>query len=116
MQDCKNYLEASQIERKNCYLRKKKIDVDGFIKDLKEFVENNKLILKTQLRFKNERHNVLTEEINKIALSSNDDKRIQSIISIKTYGYKTSKDRICKKEKIKRNDIIKQYRNVQLNL
>ena len=40
----------------------------------KDFVKNNKLILKTQLGFKSERHNVFTEEINKIALSSNDDK------------------------------------------
>ena len=29
--------------------------------------------------FKSERHNVFTEEIYKLALSSNDDKRIQSI-------------------------------------
>ena len=29
---------------------------------------------KTQQRFKSERHYVFTEEINKIALSSNDDK------------------------------------------
>ena len=41
LQDYKNYLEASQIERKICYLMKKKIDVDSFIKDLKEFVGNN---------------------------------------------------------------------------
>ena len=30
--------------------------------------------------------NVFTEEINKIALSSNDDKRMQSIDSIETYA------------------------------
>ena len=44
----------------------------------------NKSVVKTQQRFKCERHNVLTEEINKIALSSNDDKRIQSIDSMET--------------------------------
>ena len=33
-------------------------------------------MLKIQQRFKNERHNVFTEVINKIALSSNDDKRM----------------------------------------
>ena len=33
-------------------------------------------MLKTQQRFKSEKHNVFTEKINKIALSSNDDKRI----------------------------------------
>ena len=44
--------------------------------------KKKKSILKTQQRFKNERHNVLTEEINKIALTSNDDKRMQSFYSI----------------------------------
>ena len=40
-------------------------------------MKNNKLILKTEQRFKRERHNVSTKRINKIGLSSNDDKRIQ---------------------------------------
>ena len=48
-------------------------------------IKNNKLILKTEQRVKNERHNVFTEEINKIALSSNDDKRMQSVDSTGTY-------------------------------
>ena len=42
----------------------------------KEFIKSNKLILKTKQRFKKERHNVFTEEINKIALSSDDHKRM----------------------------------------
>ena len=58
-------------------------------------------------RFKSERHNVFTEKINKIALSSNDDKRMQSIDSIKTYAYGTSKDLISEKEEIKCNNILK---------
>ena len=33
-------------------------------------------MLKTQQQFKSERHNVFTEEINKTALSSNDNKRM----------------------------------------
>ena len=49
----------------------------------KKFIENNRLILQTQQRFKTEIHNAFTEEINKIALSLNDDKRMQSIDSIK---------------------------------
>ena len=31
---------------------------------------------------------------------------------IETYAYEINEDLICKKEKIKRNDIIKQYKNV----
>ena len=35
---------------------------------------------------------------------------MQSIDSIETYAYGPSKDLICKKEKIKRNNIIKDYK------
>ena len=42
-------------------------------------------MLKTQQKFKSEKHNVFTEEINKIALNSNDDKRMQSVDSIETH-------------------------------
>ena len=41
----------------------------------KGFIKDNKLVLKTQQRFKSERHNIFTEEINKIALILNDDKK-----------------------------------------
>ena len=37
---------------------------------------------------------------------------MQSIDSIETYAHGMSKDLICKKEKIKRISIIKQYENV----
>ena len=39
---------------------------------------NDKTILKSQQRFKIDCHNVYNEQINKIALSSNDDKRLQT--------------------------------------
>ena len=39
---------------------------------------NNKIIRKLQQTFKSELHNVHTIEINKLALSSNDDKRLQT--------------------------------------
>ena len=38
-------------------------------KENKKFIKNNKSILKTQQRFKSERHNVFTKKVNKIALS-----------------------------------------------
>ena len=51
------------------YLEKNKINMDNLKKMHKQFIRNNKSILKTQQRFKSERHNVFIEEINKIALS-----------------------------------------------
>ena len=56
--------------------------------------------------------NVLTKDINKIASSSNDDKRMQSIGSIVTYAYRTSIDLLFEKDKIKRSNIPKQYKTV----
>ena len=60
--------------------------------------------------------NVFTEEINKIALSSNDDKRMQSIDSIEAFADSTSNDLLWKKKKeeLKCNNIIKQHKNVLL--
>ena len=48
--------------------------------------------LKPQQMLKSNKHNVFTEEIKKIALSSNDDKKMQSIDLIKIYEYGMSKD------------------------
>ena len=58
------------------------------------------------------KNNVFTEEVNKIAVSSNDDKRTQLIDSTETYAYEMSKGIACKKKKIKCSNIIKQYKNV----
>ena len=56
---CKNCLEAAQFENK--------IDVDSLKEQKKEFIKNNKLILKTQQRFRSEKHKA--KEIDKIAVS-----------------------------------------------
>ena len=49
---------------------------------------NNKTVYRSQKRFRSYFHDVYTEEVNKIALSSNDDKRLQT--SVTTYLYGTS--------------------------
>ena len=59
---------------------------------------NDKIILKSQQRFKSYNHNVYTEEINKITLSSNDDKRSQTSERIKTYPYGTNAFKVCENE------------------
>ena len=66
--------------------------MDSLWENQKELIKNNKLILKSEQRFRTEKHNMFTEEINKIALSSNEDKRIQSIDSVETCAYLRSID------------------------
>ena len=104
-QDYKNCLRAAKIENKINYLEKEKFDLDNHKEGQREFVKN-KLRLKTQQGFKSERHNVFTEEINKISLSSNDDKRMSSIGLTEKYAYGTSRDIIYVKEKIKHYNVI----------
>ena len=69
VEDYENCLEATQIENEIKHSEKDKADVGSLKEDQKEFIKNNTLIWKTQQRFKSQRHNVFTEEINKIALS-----------------------------------------------
>ena len=52
---------------------------------------NNKTVYRSQERFKSYYHDVYREEVNKIALSSNDNKRLQISDRITTYPYGTSK-------------------------
>ena len=47
-------------------------------------------LCRSQKRFKSYCHDVYTEEVNTIALSSNDDKTIQTSDRITTYPYETS--------------------------
>ena len=56
---------------------------------------NDKTIVKSQQRFKSDCHNVCTEQINNIALSSNDDKRLQTFDKITTYPYGTNAFKVC---------------------
>ena len=50
----------------------------------------NEIILKSQQRLKSEGHCAYTEEVVKIALSSNDDKRLQTFDRITAYSYGTN--------------------------
>ena len=51
---------------------------------------NDEVIIKSQQRFRSDHHKVYTEEVNKIALRSNDDKRIQTFDKVKTFPYGTN--------------------------
>ena len=59
---------------------------------------NNETIYRSQERFKSYNHDVYREEVNKIALSSNDDKRMQTFDRITTYPYGTNAFKGCESE------------------
>ena len=73
--------------------------------DYKDCLLSNNIVLKSQQGFKSERHDVYTEEVNKIALSSNDDKRLQTFDKITTYPYGTSAGKVCKAELLSKVNI-----------
>ena len=58
----------------------------------KDCLFNGEVILKSQQRFNIDYHKVYTEEVNKIALSSNDDKRLKTFDETKTYPYRTTNE------------------------
>ena len=64
---------------KKCIIKQKLM-----FENYKHCLVNNKTVNRSQERFKNYYHDVYTEEINKIALSSNDDKRLQTSDKITT--------------------------------
>ena len=61
--------------------------------DYKNCLLKDEILLKSQQRFISKKHDVYTEDINKVALSNNDDKRIVSSDKITSfpYGYKDKK-------------------------
>ena len=67
----------------------KKCEIERMIKfdDYKNCLLNGEVILESQQRFISKGHDVYTENINKIALSSNDNKRIVSSDKITSYSY-----------------------------
>ena len=59
---------------------------------------SEKTIFKKQQRFKSYYHDVFTEEINKVALSSNDNKRIQTFDKATTFPQETPTVKVCENE------------------
>ena len=69
-------------------------------KNYKNCQFNDKTILKSQQKFKSGCHNVYTEQVNEIALSSNDDKRLQTFDKITTYPYRANTFNVCESKMI----------------
>ena len=69
----------------------------------KDCLFENKIILKSQQRFTIEARCVYTKEINKIVLSSNDDKRLRTLDQITIYPYGTNAFKVCKIEMLNKH-------------
>ena len=83
------------------YVIKQKLLFQNF----KDCLFNNKTVYRSQQRFKSYNHDVYTEEVNKIALSSNDDKRLQTFDRITTYPYGTNAFKVCESEMLTVKDL-----------
>ena len=68
------------------------------LENYKDSSFNDKIILRLQQRFINDHHKVYTQEVNKIALNSNDGKKLQKYDRITTYPYRTPAVKVCKSE------------------
>ena len=86
-----SYLDDDGNDHKKAKGTKKcVIKQELMFQNFKDCWSNNKNVYRSQQRFKSYNHNVYTEEVNKIALSANDDKRIQTFDRIATYPYGTN--------------------------
>ena len=73
--------------------------------NFKNCLFNSKTIYRSQERFKSYNHDVYEEEVNKIALSSGDDKRIQTFDGNETYPYGTNACKVCESEMLVIKDL-----------
>ena len=89
--DCSEHKKAKGT--KNCIIKR-----ELMFENYRESLFNSKIILKSQRRFKSDHHKVYTEEVNKIALSSNDDERLQAYDKITIYPYGTNTFMVCENE------------------
>ena len=69
----------------------------------KDALFNDKIIIRSQQRFRSYNHKAYTEEVNKIALSSNDDKRIQTFDKVTTFPYGANVFKVCENEMLSKN-------------
>ena len=71
----------------------------------KDYLFNNKTVYRSQKRFKCYNHDVYTEEVHKIVLCSNDDKRLQTSDRITRYSYRINAFKVCESEMLTVKDL-----------
>ena len=86
-------IEKKAKGTKKCVIKRRLM-----LKNYKYCLFNDKTILRSQQRFKSDHHKVSTEEANKIALSSDDDKRLQTFGIITAFPHRTREFKLCENE------------------
>ena len=66
--------------------------------DFQNSVLRNETAIRSQIRFTTDHHWVFTEEVNKITISSNDDKTLQTFDRITAYPYGAPAVKVCESE------------------
>ena len=89
--DGSDHKKAKRI--KMCVIKQKLM-----FKNYKDCLFNNKTVYRSQKRFRSYYHVMYTEKVNKIALSSNDDKKLQTFDRVTTYPYGTNAFKVCESE------------------
>ena len=98
---CAYLMEDGSDHKKATGTKKCVIKRELMFENYKDSLFNVKIILKSQQRFRSDHHRVYTEEVNKIALSSNDDKRLQTFDKVTTYPYGTNAIKVCESEMLR---------------
>ena len=83
---------------KKCIIKR-----EHMFENYKDSLFNDKVIIRSQQRFRSYNHKLYTEEVNKIALSGNDDKRMQTFDKVTTYPYETNVFKVCENEMLLKN-------------
>ena len=95
----KNKITNKKAKRTKKSVKKRELMFENY----KDSLFNDKIILRSQQRFRSDHHRVYTEEVNKIALISNDDKRIQTFDKVTTFPYGTNVFKVCESEMLLKN-------------
>ena len=101
--------DDSEVENskgtKNCVIKRELL-----FENYKNCLFNDEATLKSQQRFKSKHHKMYTEEVNKTALSSDHDKRLQTFDGIETYSCGTPAVKVCENEMmLVRDFFVKKY-------
>ena len=77
--------EKNKINKKAKGTKKCIVKRELMFKNYKDSLFNYEVLVRSQQRFRSDHHKVYTERVNKIALSSDDDKRKQTFDKVTTY-------------------------------